>query len=206
MGKAFDKLTSKQKTFVMEYMADMDRIRALKEAGYRGSRDALHTMGSKLLKKESIQKAISEIGNPLFEEQQITVEGIAKQLSQYVYRDIGDLLDDNNQIRSVKDLPAEVRQCIESLEIDESYDPETGELIGQKFRVRLVSKIKALELAMKYLNMLQPNTQVNINNTMNLNWDDLYNEEVNPNTVEERVKLLEAQTVDGEVVSSRVKD
>lgn len=198
MGKHYDKLTSKQKIFVMEYMADLDKIRALKEAGYRGTNGSLQVMASKLLNKESIKNALAEIGNPIFEEQKLTVESLAGQLANYVYRDIGDVLNDDYTLKvPLSKIPPAVRQCIESVEVDNDYDRETGEITKQRIRVRLVSKIKSMELAMKYMNMLQPNTNININNNnLTINWDDLYAVSVNPNSVADRLQVMEDQIID----------
>lgn len=193
MGKFFDRLTRKQQLFVMEYIADGDQKRAVIEAGYRGTKESLSVMGSKLLAKKEIQQAIHEVGVPIFEEQQLTVENLAKQLSLYVYRDMGDLLDDDYCLRKpLSQLPESVRQCIEECQIDNEYDRETGELTRQRVRVKLVSKIKAMELAMRYMNMLSPDTTVNINHTQ-INWNQFYGLKVDKDSVEQRVITLEQE-------------
>lgn len=184
MGKALEGLTEKQKVFVLEYAADLDRVRAVKEAGYTGHPNVT---AAKLLANPKIAAALAEIGTKL-DSAMLTVENLATQLARFVFRDVAAFVNEEGYLTcSLHQLPEEIRQCIEGWDVEREYNE--GELVGERIKVRLVPKIKAIELAMKWRNMLQPN-QVSVQNTVNFDWSKFY--DLPPSVVDQRLqKALE---------------
>jgi phage terminase small subunit len=179
--------------FVAEYARDMDALRAVKEAGYQGSAITLSATATKLKNNPQIQAALAEIGTKL-DKSMLSVDHILAQLARVLYADIVQYIDaEGNLTVAPKDLPYDMRQAIESIEIDKETEHRGGdedphEVTKYKTKIKLVSKAKAIELAMRYQKLLQPNATVNINaGTVNFNWDKFYTEV--PDNVGERLKL-----------------
>lgn len=188
MGLAVDQLTEMQKLFVAEYAITMDRRSALVNAGYKGNKNVLAARGSKLLSDPKIQAALAEIGTRL-DGAYLTVDNLATQLSRAIYRNVAPYLDSEGYLScSIGDLPEDIQQTIEGFDVENEYDFETGELKSQKVKLRFIPKIKALELAMKWRKMLQPDNQVNIQNNVNFDLSKLYEEPPKVNPVEQRIK------------------
>jgi hypothetical protein len=187
---AFEQLTEKQQLFVTEYVADMDRLRAVTEAGYKGNEVSLRVMANKLLKAPKIQAAIAEVGVPMLDAARLTAENILQQLARFLWCDLAIYLDDEGCLKvPLCKLPEDVRQCIEGWEIEDVFDKK-GNKIGTKTRVKPVSKAKALELAMKYRQLVTPNSVTNIqnNNTIQFDWSKFY--DTPPNVIEERMTQI----------------
>lgn len=203
MPSAFDVLTPKMQLFVTEYAADMNAFRAVQEAGYKGTKNALHVRANKLLLDPRIQKALAEVGT-ILDAKLLTVENLADQLARYNFVDPIEFVDEEGYLKcNLRDIPAGARQCIESWDIEETtrvIDKETGETETQrKIKVKLVPKSKAIELAMKWRNMLQPNQTTINNNTQNniFDWTKFYE---NPGPIiEQRMKdAIEDGRIEGD--------
>lgn len=199
MGNAFDSLTDKQKIFVMEYSADMDRGRAAKEAGYKGN---LAVVACKLLNTPKVQAAIEEVGQPIIKEAGLTIERIIQQLASYVFYDAIELYQYINPEgylkngKTLDDIPRYLRQCIVGIDIDRDRDHETGEVKRERIKIRLVDKLGATRMAGEYLKMFGVASTTNVfgdQNNINI-WEQLYNASMQkpPAVVEERMqKALE---------------
>jgi hypothetical protein len=195
---AMDLLTDKQRIFVTEYAADMNRLRAMKEAGYRGSDKNLGITAVKLLKDPKVCAALAEIGTKL-DASMLNVENLATQLARMVFRNMAAFTDDEGYLTiPLGKLPEDIQQCVEGWEIDRSIDSETGD-VTEKIKVKLVPKIKAMELAMKWKGMLQGVT-IN-NNNLNVNgfdWGQFY--EGPKDIVEDRIQKALTNGQAGETI------
>jgi hypothetical protein len=191
-----EQLSPRMQVFVMEYAADGNATRAAREAGYKGSN--LDSLACGLLKKAHVREALTEVMKPVLDGALLTVENIAQQLSNFLFRNLIPFLDDEGYLNcSLRELPESIQQAIESWEADSEYDPETGELTGQKIKVKLVSKAKALELAMKYRQMILPATvNVQQNNINGVDAEEFWRQfnaranQVPPDVIEGKFKEL----------------
>ena len=91
---------------------------------------------------------------PRLDETRLTSENILRQLSRLLFCNLIPFLDENGDlICPLKDLPEEVQLGIEGWDINREYYKEGG-VKCEKIRVKLVSKIAALEIAMRYGKLL----------------------------------------------------
>jgi hypothetical protein len=192
--KLFAKLTDKQRVFALEYAADLSPTRAAREAGYSHPNVA----GAKLLNDPKVIAAIRALVKPRLDETRLTAENILQQLSRFLFRNIAPFCDADGYLAcSPKDLPDDIQQCIDSWEVERDYHKD-GELLSEKIRVRCVSKVGALTLAMKYLKLLAPkqtNSQVNVNG---FDWKAFYAEAQEPvvDTIDLRLKEIAEHRVE----------
>lgn len=192
---ALDKLNPRERIFVTEYAADGNASRAAEEAGYSFGGAA----GAKLVKRPAIQAALKEVLQPILKKNELTVERLAEQLANYNFRSIKDFVDDKGYlITKVSDLPDLAAQCIESWEVEEIWEYNSEEhqreVVGQKVKVKLVSKAKMQELAMRYMKMVGAETVINQDNrqqTVNIG-NVLWEQAQQPieNVVEAKLKEL----------------
>lgn len=189
-----DSLTQKERIFVHEYAADGNGTRAATEAGY----GTPQSMASRMLNKPKIKAALKEVMEPVLKESRLTVERLANQLANYVYRTIKDFVDESGcLITRVSELPDEVAQCVEGWEVEEiwgySREEKTREQIGQKIKVKLVSKARMQELAMKYTKMVGPDININQQNNTQINIGDALWAEAQEPVVDVVAKKLEGK-------------
>jgi hypothetical protein len=175
MPSALDALTEKEKLFVVEYAKSMDRLDAAARAGYQGSKNVLSTRASRILGSAKGKAALAEIGTK-FDTAMLSVDYLIEQLYNAIDRNILPFVDAEGYLKcDPASLPPAVQQCIEGFEVDNEYDRETGELTRQKIKLKFIPKIKAIELAMKFRQMLAPNTLVIDQSTnVNFNWNKFY--------------------------------
>lgn len=167
---AFEQLSDQRKIFVTEYVTDLNASRAAKEAGYKGK-----IQGVKLLNNAVVKKAIKEALEPSMRKAEITKENVLEQLHNFLFRDAALFTnDDGFLICSPRDLPPELRQCIESWECRREYDEE-GNITEESYKIKWVPKAHMLELAMKYLKLLAPDVKLGDQHiTVNNWWDGFF--------------------------------
>ena len=77
-----DKLTPKQRTFVNEYIVDLNATQAVLRAGYKMTPGAAAVQGSQLLRNPKIQTAIQEAQEDRQKASKITSEWIIAQVAR----------------------------------------------------------------------------------------------------------------------------
>jgi hypothetical protein len=164
----------------------MDRERAAKEAGYKSN---LAVQACRLLDNPKIQAALAEIGTK-FDQSMLSCELLIQQLFRFITFDPAELEDEDGFLKvSMRSIPPEVRQCIAGFdrETETYYDEDGTEHVKVKVKIRWIDKLKAVEHAMKWRQMLVPNsTNVNIQNNVTFDWSKFY--ENPPNVIEQRMK------------------
>lgn len=182
---ALDSLTEKQRIFAIEYAIDMDRLRAVKEAGYKSD---LSVQAKRLLDNPKVKAALAEIGTK-FDQSMLSIDLLVNQLYRFVTFDPAELEDEDGFLKvSMRSLPEHIRQCIAGFdkEIETWYDDEGVEHTKVKIKVRWIDKLKAVEYGMKWRQMLLPNSiQIN-NDNRSFNWEKFY--ENPPNVIEGRMR------------------
>jgi phage terminase small subunit len=153
-------LTPKQKRFCEKYLIDLNATQATVRAGY--SPNGARVTGCRLLTNPNIQTEIQRHIEQIAEKNMITVERIIQEISNAAFFDPRDLFDEGGRLRDIGDLPEHVAKAINSFDVTTDGEFETTK------KVRLWSKLKALELLGRYLQIFEGEmapetaTQVNI--------------------------------------------
>ena len=79
---AADKLTPKQRTFVNEYIKDLNATQAVLRAGYKMTPAAARTQGARLLANDNVQEAVREAREAREKASRITSEWILAQVAR----------------------------------------------------------------------------------------------------------------------------
>ena len=134
-------LTPKQQRFVEEYLIDLNATQAAIRAGY--SENTAKEIGSENLTKPNIAKAIAEAQAKREERTKIDADYVLKRLVEIDQMDVLDIMDENLNMKPLKDWPKIWRQYISNLELSD------GE--GWLKKIKWPDKVKNLELLGKHI-------------------------------------------------------
>ncbi|HCN35102.1 MAG TPA: terminase small subunit [Acinetobacter johnsonii] len=139
-------LTPKQQRFVEEYLIDLNATQAAIRAGY--SEKTAKSIGQENLTKPDIQKAIEEAQSKRAEQTQIDAAYVLKRLIEIDQMDVLDIMDDNGNVKPIKDWPKTWRQYISNIETI-SLEDEAGWLK----KIKWPDKVKNLELLGRHVSV-----------------------------------------------------
>lgn len=143
---AFDRRTR----FAEEYAKDRNATQAAIRSGY--SKKTAKSQGSRLLTFVDVQSRIAVLLANASVIGGISVERTAQEIARIGYGDIRQLFTDQGHLKPVAELSDDAAAMISSIEVDEIRDPD-GMVIGYNRKVKLNSKVKALDQCMAYLGM-----------------------------------------------------
>lgn len=205
---AFEKLSPQRQTFVKEYVVDFNGVRAATAAGYKGAKTSIANAADRNLNNPLVQQAIKECLLPAVQEAELSVEKVLNQLHNFVFHDLTEYIDDAGFLTcSPKELPKHLRQCIKEINGSKIYDNENGEVVGERCRITLVDKEKALGHALKYLGLIQPDVK-NINiGQATFTLAQLYEQtkEPLPPPIEAKIEALTVDAVPKEKMNGKPK-
>ena len=168
------KRSTRFRRFVNAYVETLNGTKAAIVAGY--SEHSAHSTSSRLLKKTKIQEMIAS----RLAESELSSARTLREIGRVAYADVGEIFDENGNLLSVKQLPEHVRAAIASVKVVKKNlvtgDGETDDI----HEVKLWDKMKALEMAAKYLKLLDGD-RGDTNVTIQVSW--MNNSEPKPNEV-----------------------
>ncbi|MGL4588424.1 MAG: terminase small subunit [Acinetobacter ursingii] len=140
------KLTAKQQRFVEEYLIDLNATQAAIRAGY--SEKTANEIGAENLAKPSIAKAIQDALKERSERVQIDADYVLKRLVEIDQMDVLDIMDDDGNVKPLRDWPKIWRQYISNIETISMDDGE-----GWLKKIKWPDKVKNLELLGKHISV-----------------------------------------------------
>lgn len=142
-------LTPKQARFVTEYMIDLNATQAAIRAGY--SEKAAHVQCAKLLKNPEIASAIDVAKIERSDRTGVDADYVLHRLVAEAEADIGDLYDENDNLKPVDEWPLIWRKgLVQGIESRETKDNE-GNATSTVVRIRLSDRGRRLELIGKHV-------------------------------------------------------
>lgn len=170
-------LPAQQLVFAQHYMADpeLNGTRAAREAGYKHPAVA----AAKMLKDgHRVKKYIAKMMGDRLRECDLSSERILRKLETvlffdpiHVFESVGDGVF---RVKSLQEIPEEIRCCITKAKAKtRTIRNQDGEPVGEDCYVEIefMSKDAALQLAMKYRNLVkgdQQTTNINVHNETTL--------------------------------------
>lgn len=139
-------LTPKQQRFVEEYLIDLNATQAAIRAGY--SEKTANEIGAENLAKPSIAKAIQDALKERSERVQIDADYVLKRLVEIDQMDVLDIMDDDGNVKPLRDWPKIWRQYISNIETISMDDGE-----GWLKKIKWPDKVKNLELIGKHVSV-----------------------------------------------------
>jgi phage terminase small subunit len=153
--KGADGLTDRQRTFVSEYLIDMNAAAAYRRAGY--SEKGSDAGGARLLVNVSIAAAIERALAARSERTQITADRTLRELADVAFSEFGQILDFTGtdlRLKPVNEITEAARRAIAAMKVKRQ-----GEGQGEAARTvevtefKLWDKLSALEKLCKHLGL-----------------------------------------------------
>jgi len=154
------KLNAKQKTFVEEYLIDLNATQAAIRAGY--SEKTAYSIGSELLKKPEIQEAIALAMKARQERTQVTADMVVAELAKIGFSDLRNVLTAQGHLIDPPDWDDDTAGAISSLEVVRTHTPgeDKDAPIEYTHKIKVWDKNSALEKLGKHLGMWVDRTEV----------------------------------------------
>lgn len=147
-------LTAKQEAFCREYLIDLNATQAAIRAGY--SKKTAEWQGPQLLTKTHVSAAIQEGIKKRSDRTETTADMVVAQLVRFSFSDIRKIFNESGSLKSIHDLPDDVAAAVMSIEVVEKLgglDAEGNRQVEYVHKIRLVDKVKPIELLGKHLGM-----------------------------------------------------
>ena len=139
-------LTPKQQRFVEEYLIDLNATQAAIRAGY--SPRTANEQGAQNLAKLSVAEAIAEAQAEREERTKIDADYVLKRLVEIDRMDVLDIMDDDGNVKPLRDWPKIWRQYISNIETISMDDGE-----GWLKKIKWPDKVKNLELLGRHVSV-----------------------------------------------------
>jgi phage terminase small subunit len=146
-------LNSRQEAFWREWLIDRNGTQAAIRAGY--SPKAAHSTAHALLRHPKIQERIAEALAEVQTRMDVTLERVVQEYARIAFADIRQLFRPDGTLVPVHELTDDAAAALQAFDTDEIRI--AGESVGQTRKVRMHSKVSALQDLGKYLRMF-PNT------------------------------------------------
>ena len=141
--RAYDKLSTKRKRFVDEYLTDYNSTQAAIRAGY--SETSAKNQGPRLITYDGVSQAINERLADQRQRSEIRADNVLSEINNIALFDPRDLFDSNGNPLPIEALDDRTASAIAGLEVESRAD-------GSKVaKYRLASKLDALEKLMRHL-------------------------------------------------------
>jgi len=144
-------LTDKQEAFCQSYVELND-----KSAAYRVAYDAeamnsnsVRVAAHEVFNNPNVTLRIEELQSEIRERNKIKIDDVLGVLADMIRFDISELYDENDNLKSIHDIPKAQRQMISSIKSDHLYGGK--EIIGETKEVKTLNKLDVIEKFMKHL-------------------------------------------------------
>lgn len=143
------KLTLKQERFCEEYLIDLNATAAAKRAGF--SAKSAMEQGYALINKPQVKAKISELKMARSERTEITADRVLAELGRVAFADLGKAYSAKGDLLPVPDMPDDIRLVLAGADIH--MDITDGVEVGETRKIKLLDKLRALELIGKHLKL-----------------------------------------------------
>lgn len=149
-------LIDKHERFCQEYMIDFNGTQAAIRAGY--SPDTATVQASQILTLLNVQTRLSELKKEAAEQFGVSKQQLINELKKIAFFDIRKIYSDDNSLLDVKDFDDDSAGAVAGIDVDELFEMQGRERIniGQTKKVKLHSKIAAIERVSKMLGYDEP--------------------------------------------------
>lgn len=154
-------MTPKQSLFVQHYLIHLNATQAAKDAGY--SPKTAYSMGQRLLKNVEIQKALQEANEERSKKTGITRERVLEALGQVAFGDIRALYSEGGNLLPIPQLPDDAAVLLAGFDVSVIKARDDGDEDEMVKKVKLVDRLRALEMIGRHLGMFNDKLEVSGN-------------------------------------------
>jgi len=145
------KLTEKQERFCQAYIELDNKSRAYRVAydADAMNENSVAVAAQEAFKNPNVSLRIEQLQKEIRERNKIKIDDVISILTDMIKFDISELYDENDNLKSIHDIPKQHRQMITSVKSDHLYGGK--EIIGETKEVRTLNKLDVIEKFMKHL-------------------------------------------------------
>jgi phage terminase small subunit len=161
-----DALNDQQERFCLEYLKDLNGKQAAIRAGY--SEASAESQASRLLSNAKVASRVAELKAKQFGQIELSAARVLQELARLAMVDLSEAYDENGRLKSMKEIPEEVRRAIAGVEVFEEFEGrgEDRVKVGDTVKVKLFDKTRALELLAKHFKLLTDKVDLNVRVTL----------------------------------------
>lgn len=131
--------------FVDNIIANIVQYKAYQLAGYKPkSVEVAKAAASRLLTKVNVRLRLAYLRAQLAKKQDITAEKVIKEMAKIGFSNIQDFIESGNEIRDLSELNPSIAAAVESIQSDIRHDSGKSEGYIEKVKIKLHSKLGAL--------------------------------------------------------------
>jgi len=144
-------LTDKQELFCLAYIELSDKNKAYRQAydADAMNSNSVNVAAQELFKNPIVTLRIEELQSELRERNKVKIDDVLSVLTDMIKFDISELYDENDNLKSIHDIPKQHRQMITSVKSDHLYVGK--EIIGETKEIKTLNKLDVIEKFMKHL-------------------------------------------------------
>ncbi|MEE9279161.1 MAG: terminase small subunit [Myxococcota bacterium] len=144
-------LNDRQIAFCVEYLKDLNATQAAIRAGY--SEKTARVIGPENLSKPAIAERIAKLVEERNERTRIDSDWVLRRLAQIADVDLAELVNDDGSVKGLDAMPEGLKRLIAGIEVTEEFAGrgQDREMVGYTKKVRLVDRIRVLELIGKHV-------------------------------------------------------
>lgn len=163
-----DALLPQERVFCAEYLANGFNIAAAAAIAWpKAKKGSVTSHGSNVLKRPRVKRYLSKMLHNRLKDAGLSADRLLRKLEAILFLDPLDLFEPGDidgvyKLKPLDEIPEEVRQCMTELKVKSRTDAVTGDT-EVYLEVQLMSKDKAMEMAMKYQGLLVDGAAVNVN-------------------------------------------
>lgn len=159
----------RERLFIHEYLVDLHAGRAAERAGYAAG----HQAGARMLADPRIADHIERRIKEREARLEITQDQVLRELACIAFYDPAKMFDEDGAPLPLHKMPEAIRRAIAGLERVELFEGrgEDRKAIGHVAKIKVSSKLDALQLLMRHLGMLHDKVDV----TVTTRYEDLVN-------------------------------
>jgi phage terminase small subunit len=148
-------MSLRQEKFVVEYLKDGNGTQAAIRAGY--SPKGADVRAIQLLAIDRIAAKIEAGRNRILSRTEISVGRVLREFACLAFLDPAKLFNAQGELLPIREMPEDARRALAGIEIEELFEYERGSRsqVGNLRKIRLTSKLGALETLAKHLGMLR---------------------------------------------------
>jgi len=177
-------LTEKQEAFCQAYIELDNKSRAYRVAydADAMNENSVAVAAQEAFKNPNVSLRIEKLQNEIKERNKVKIDDVLSVLTDMIKFDISELYDENDNLKSIHDIPKHHRQMITSVKSDHLYGGK--EIIGETKEIKTLNKLDVIEKFMKHLGGYEVDNKQKqpLNNTIPLvlsdgrTYEDLKNE------------------------------
>lgn len=152
-------MTEQKEKFCLRYVETLNARMSAEDSGY--SPATAKQQGWQLLQEEEIQERIQELRTEYNDKFGISKSRVLNEYRKIAFSDIRELYIGDNELADVRQWGDEIASAVSGVDSEEIFTKE-GEKIGTTKKVKLHSKLSALDALSKHLGLFEKdNSQKN---------------------------------------------